>query len=58
MKKTLYVPNCGVKLRSKNESSMILQERYEQLKLEGKGKSREAQLIFYIIRRSMAEAQN
>jgi hypothetical protein len=55
MKTCLVAPNCGVKLRSKEESSLVLAERYEQLKLEGKEKSREARIILEILRRIEAD---
>jgi hypothetical protein len=43
--------NCGIKLRDQKASREFLQERYEQLKLEGREKSKECEFIRHILGR-------
>ena len=41
----MHQPNCGVKLKSKDESLDFLKEQYEQLKSQKKDETLEAKLL-------------
>ena len=45
--------NCGVKLRSKKESILVIKEKLNQLILEGKGQSFMAKAYRNILERSL-----
>ncbi len=49
---SLLPRNCGVTLRSKQESLDVLREQLEQLKLQGKGESHLAKVYLAILRRT------
>lgn len=46
--------NCGVKLRTKKESTELIEERLGQLELEGKTSSKEYRFLLAIRERAIA----
>lgn len=48
-KKVLIPRNCGLSLRSQKESTQIIREQLEQLRLQGEGQSRLAKMYMAML---------